>query len=116
MYSGVNTGFLLSEMSDCQGKNGRIIAENSAKPLSVFTARVKWQYFLTIRWLNPLCSYRLRAHLCGWLGVLCLVFIAPVWAAPSPELTLDGGSSELRDNIRHYLTIADETCSAPLWR
>ncbi|RYZ84225.1 MAG: outer membrane protein assembly factor, partial [Moraxellaceae bacterium] len=37
-------------------------------------------------------------------------------AAPSPEINIDGGSKELRENIRQYLSIADEACSAPLWR
>ncbi len=37
-------------------------------------------------------------------------------AAPSPEIHIDGGSKELRDNIHQYLTLADEACSAPIWR
>lgn len=48
------------------------------------------------------------------LGLLFSCFTA--LAAPSPEITIDGGPKELRDNIRQYLSIADEACSAPLWR
>lgn len=51
------------------------------------------------------------------LFALCLLFSCfPLAAAPSPELQIEGGNKELRDNIRQYLTIADEACSAPLWR
>lgn len=58
------------------------------------------------------CGLRRR---CLWLLgglLLCL----PALAAPSPELTISGGSTALRDNVRQYLTIAEESCSAPLWR
>lgn len=46
------------------------------------------------------------------------LFIAsvPALAAPSPQINIDGGSKELRDNIRQYLSMADESCEAPLWR
>jgi translocation and assembly module TamA len=37
-------------------------------------------------------------------------------AAPSPEIKIEGGPRVLRENVRQYLTIADEPCSAPLWR
>ena len=47
----------------------------------------------------------------GLLG-LCL----GVAAAPSPDIRIEGGTSALRDNIRQYLTLADEPCAAPLWR
>ncbi len=40
----------------------------------------------------------------------------PAQSAPTPEIKIDGGSRELRDNVRQYLTIAEESCSAPLWR
>lgn len=43
-------------------------------------------------------------------------FFYPAQAAPSPEIRIDGGSSELRDNIRQYLSIAEESCAAPDWR
>lgn len=39
-----------------------------------------------------------------------------VLAAPSPEIHIEGGSKEVRENIRQYLAIDNETCSAPLWR
>lgn len=57
------------------------------------------------------------------LGLSCIACIlyaallcADVLAAPSPQITIDGGPAILRDNVRHYLSIADEDCSAPLWR
>lgn len=37
-------------------------------------------------------------------------------AETTPDIIIDGASATLRDNIRQYLTIADESCSAPLWR
>jgi translocation and assembly module TamA len=51
-----------------------------------------------------------------FLGLYLLLFCLPVVAALSPEIRIDGGPKELRENIRQYLTIADEACSAPLWR
>ncbi len=38
------------------------------------------------------------------------------WAETNPEISIAGGPVTLRDNIRQYLTIADEKCSSPLWR
>ena len=38
------------------------------------------------------------------------------WAETNPEISIGGGPATLRDNIRQYLTIADEKCSSPLWR
>jgi translocation and assembly module TamA len=40
----------------------------------------------------------------------------PAQAVPAPDIKIDGGSRELRDNVRQYLTIVEESCSAPLWR
>jgi len=51
-----------------------------------------------------------------FLTLAPLFFCLTALAAPSPEIHLDGGPKELRDNIRQYLSIADEACSAPLWR
>jgi len=45
-----------------------------------------------------------------------LFFGLPVWADTSPAITINGGSETLRDNVRQYLTIAEEPCSAPEWR
>lgn len=51
------------------------------------------------------------------LGLSLLVLCATALAAePSPEITINGGPEVLRDNVRQYLTIADENCAAPLWR
>lgn len=48
------------------------------------------------------------------LGLLVYYFSAQ--AAPTPEIRIEGGSPELRDNIRQYLTIAEESCAASDWR
>ena len=37
-------------------------------------------------------------------------------AETAPAITINGGPASLRDNIREYITIADESCAAPLWR
>ena len=51
------------------------------------------------------------------LIALSLAFIGmPAQAAPTPDIKIDGGLRELRDNVRQYLTIVEESCSAPLWR
>jgi len=36
--------------------------------------------------------------------------------ALAPQLDIEGGSKSLRNNIRHYLSILDESCKAPMWR
>lgn len=36
--------------------------------------------------------------------------------AAEPDIELTGGTKTLRENIRLHLTIADESCKAPLWR
>lgn len=38
-----------------------------------------------------------------------------VWAA-APEIQIEGGNKTLRENIRQHLSLADESCRAPLWR
>lgn len=51
------------------------------------------------------------------LGVmLAAVSVTSVAATKTPELSITGGPSLLRDNVRQYLTIASEPCKAPLWR
>jgi translocation and assembly module TamA len=48
---------------------------------------------------------------------MSLVLIGvPAQSAPAPDIKIDGGAKELRYNVRQYLTIAEEPCSAPLWR
>lgn len=53
-------------------------------------------------------------------SLMLLAIISPLSllakAAPAPDITIDGGPGSLRDNIREYITIADESCAAPLWR
>jgi translocation and assembly module TamA len=49
-----------------------------------------------------------------FIGGICVCLSA--LAAPTPEIHVEGGSKALRENVRQYLTLADEPCSAPLWR
>ncbi|MFO1389716.1 autotransporter assembly complex protein TamA [Cellvibrio sp.] len=69
---------------------------------------------VTIRQLyrRSLCRHLVRI----FLALSVVAFFYPAHAAPSPEIRIDGGSPELRDNIRQYLSIADESCAAPDWR
>ena len=51
------------------------------------------------------------------LIALGLVLVGmPAHSAPAPEIKIEGGSKALRDNVHQYLAIAEESCSAPLWR
>lgn len=54
-----------------------------------------------------------------WAPVLSLLSVCLVsvgaQAAPSPEIDIEGGPKALETNIRHFLHIADEGCSTPLW-
>ncbi|WP_232522408.1 autotransporter assembly complex protein TamA [Marinimicrobium alkaliphilum] len=50
----------------------------------------------------------------GWL--LALLWLSHSALASSPSVRLEGGPSELRENIRHFLTIAEEPCATPQWR
>ncbi len=45
--------------------------------------------------------------------LLCIA--SPLWAA-SPDVSIEGGSDRLRDNVRSFISIADEPCETPLWR
>ena len=51
-------------------------------------------------------------------SLLVLVLLAAQLAAAAdhPDITIDGGPAVLRDNVRQYLSIADENCAAPDWR
>lgn len=46
---------------------------------------------------------------------LVLPVAGPVLAA-EPEIEIEGGTKSLRENIRQHLSLADESCKAPLWR
>lgn len=46
---------------------------------------------------------------------LMLLAAAPLYAA-EPDIAITGGSKSLRENIRQHLSLADESCTAPLWR
>ncbi len=46
---------------------------------------------------------------------LALLVAGPVLAA-EPEIEIEGGTKTLRENIRQHLSLADESCKAPLWR
>ncbi len=56
----------------------------------------------------PLFSYRVFAP-------IILLAAAPLYAA-EPEIEIEGGTKSLRENIRQHLSLADESCKAPLWR
>ncbi|RYY73605.1 MAG: outer membrane protein assembly factor [Gammaproteobacteria bacterium] len=51
-----------------------------------------------------------------WLLLITLLVGMPVMAQPSPKITINGGTEAIRYNVRQHLTIAEENCSAPLWR
>jgi len=51
-----------------------------------------------------------------WLLVITLLAGMPVAAQPSPQIIINGGPESIRYNVRQHLTIAEENCSAPLWR
>ena len=59
----------------------------------------------------------LQCH-CRRIGAWCWLLLVSVhlYASEVPVLQIEGGSTELNENIRQYLTIADEPCSSPLWR
>lgn len=46
---------------------------------------------------------------------LLLLAAVPLYAA-EPEIEIEGGTKSLRENIRQHLTLADESCKAPIWR
>lgn len=49
--------------------------------------------------------------------LLLLLVLAgvPAWAA-EPGIEIEGGTKSLRENIRQHLSLAEESCKAPLWR
>ena len=51
-----------------------------------------------------------------WLLMITLLVGMPIMAQPSPQITINGGTEAIRYNVRQHLTIAEENCSAPLWR
>lgn len=54
----------------------------------------------------------------GLLIISCLLtgLGAALAVAASPQITINGGPNVLRDNVRQYLSIADEPCDVPEWR
>ena len=51
-----------------------------------------------------------------WLLLITLLVGMSVEAQPTPQITINGGTEAIRYNVRQHLTIAEENCSAPLWR
>jgi translocation and assembly module TamA len=51
-----------------------------------------------------------------WVLMLCALLISSSMVFAEPDIRIDGGPDALRNNVRQYLSIAEETCSAPLWR
>ncbi|MFC3115637.1 autotransporter assembly complex protein TamA [Cellvibrio fontiphilus] len=50
------------------------------------------------------------------LSLLLVVLPAGAARAAEPEIDIEGGTKALRDNIRLHLSLAEESCSSPLWR
>lgn len=74
----------------------------------------------TLTLLNRCCQWLLglRAPLLPLLAPLLLVplLLAPKALAAGPEIKISGGIKSLRENIRNYLSIGDESCQTPPWR
>lgn len=73
---------------------------------------------MTRAWTDVLLTHLSRRT--AWLtptriGCLLLGVAPSLWAA-SPEIRIEGGSDRLRDNVRSFISIADEPCETPLWR
>lgn len=69
-----------------------------------------------------LLSWSLCKRISPCIGLLIAsILLTPILgavavAAASPQITVNGGPNVLRDNVRQYLSIADEPCDAPEWR
>lgn len=50
------------------------------------------------------------------LASLLLALLADSVLAATPEITIVGGTKTLRENVLHYLSIAEENCNAQPWR
>src|SRR5690606_12622338 len=66
---------------------------------------------------KTLCSRSLRhaVRLCGCI-MLLIAGTPLLFAAPKPALIIVGGEASLRENVRHFLPLADESCQTPRWR
>lgn len=64
--------------------------------------------------LRTLFYSSFRTLLCGFL--LVLLSGQRVFAAPSPDISINGGSENLRENVRHFLQLTDAACDTPRWR
>lgn len=65
--------------------------------------------------LLTLCS-RLKPTLAHAAVGATLLCVAPLLWAASPDIRIEGGGERLRDNVRSFISIADEPCETPLWR
>lgn len=54
----------------------------------------------------------------AWLltALITSLSLSSVQAETTPQIIIKGAPDALRDNIKQYMTIASESCSAPLWR
>lgn len=59
-------------------------------------------------------NYSARAFVCAFM--LLSISGTKALAAPAPEISIKGGSESLRENVRHFLPFADESCATPRWR
>ncbi len=73
---------------------------------------------MTCAWTDVLLTLfsRLMPRLASASMAAALFCLAPPLLAASPEISIDGGSDRLRDNVRSFISIADEPCETPLWR
>ena len=53
---------------------------------------------------------------CFYYLLFPLALVAGSVLAAEPEIEIEGGTKTLRENIRQHLSLADESCKAPLWR
>ncbi len=55
-------------------------------------------------------------RICSLIVLLPALLVAGPVLAAEPDIEITGGTKSLRENIRQHLSLADESCKAPLWR
>ncbi len=66
--------------------------------------------------LLPVIARSSRNCLSLFALLLLALGLSSVALALEPQVEIKGGTKSLRSNIQHYLSILDESCSAPFWR
>lgn len=77
--------------------------------------RKRFQVFEPIKKNSGLFSLFDRSAV-GWMMILMGWIIPPTAAALSPEIVIKGVAGDVRDNVRHFLSLAEEACDTPPWR